>query len=300
MPWIGGKTSLIKEILPRFPTNYNRYIEVFGGGASVLFAKKQKEGFEVYNDYNENLVNLFRVIRDKPISFLNQLHCFPLNSRKDFEMLRNLISGNVDFNSYLEDELSLAEEQLDAMDYEEIKQIMLKKAKDHDVLRAVTYFKLIRYSYGAGGTSYGCRPINLAGISLTIANASERLKNAIIENKDFQELIRQYDRIDSFFYCDPPYFETESYYEALFSKEDHKRLNNVLSQIQGKFLLSYNDCEFIRELYKQFYIASVSRKSNLSQRYEAGADFNEVLIANYDLTKRSSTEQISLFKGDEN
>lgn len=273
---------------------------MFGGGASVLFAKKQKEGFEVYNDYNENLVNLFRVIRDKPISFLNQLQCFPLNSRIEFDMLKNLISGNVDFNIYLQDELSLAEEQLDAMDYEEVKQIMLKKAKDHDVLRAVTYFKLIRYSYGAGGTSYGCRPINLAGISLTIANASERLKNAIIENKDFEELIRQYDRIDSFFYCDPPYFETESYYEALFSNEDHIRLNNVLSHIQGKFLLSYNDCEFIRELYKQFYIASVSRKSNFSQRYGAGADFNEVLIANYDLTKLSSTEQISLFKGDEN
>ena len=60
MGWIGGKRILRKAILKRFPTDkVERYIEVFGGAAWVLFAKEKQAGqLEVYNDINGDLVNL--------------------------------------------------------------------------------------------------------------------------------------------------------------------------------------------------------------------------------------------------
>ena len=66
MSWIGGKKALRDEILVRFPLGYKRYIEVFGGGGWVLFHKPPGRDFEVYNDFNANLTNLYRCVRDSP------------------------------------------------------------------------------------------------------------------------------------------------------------------------------------------------------------------------------------------
>lgn len=63
IPWIGGKSLLAKKIVSMFPEKIDRYIEVFGGGGSVLFAKEKHAQLEVYNDANGHLVNLFRCIR---------------------------------------------------------------------------------------------------------------------------------------------------------------------------------------------------------------------------------------------
>ena len=59
IPWVGGKSLLAKKIVSMFPDSFGRYIEVFGGGGSVLFAKDKHASFEVYNDINGQLVNLF-------------------------------------------------------------------------------------------------------------------------------------------------------------------------------------------------------------------------------------------------
>ena len=75
------------------------------------------------------------------------------------------------------------------------------------------------------------------------------------------------------FYCDPPYFETEGHYEVVFRKEDHLRLRDTLKGIQGKFMVSYNDCVYIRELYQDFQIEAVTRINNLAQRYDNGSEF---------------------------
>ena len=88
----------------------------------------------------------------------------------------------------------------------------------------------------------------------------------MVENKDFEALIRQDDRGDAFFYCDPPYYKTEGHYEVVFRREDHERLRDVLGGIQGKWLLSYNDCSYIRELYEGYQIETVKRLNNLAQR----------------------------------
>lgn len=94
-----------------------------------------------------------------------------------------------------------------------------------------------------------------------------------------------------------------SYYknvgEGGFKKEDHTRLRDTLLNIQGKFLLSYNDCEEIRELYQQPEIVLLSheRMNNIKQRYDANSQFPELIIANYDIYQRKNDEpeQLNLF-----
>ncbi|MDE6901649.1 MAG: DNA adenine methylase, partial [Lachnospiraceae bacterium] len=69
--WIGGKKLLREEIVRRYPLDYDRYIEVFGGGGWVLFHKRPRNDFEVYNDFNDLLSNLFRCVREKPDLLIN-------------------------------------------------------------------------------------------------------------------------------------------------------------------------------------------------------------------------------------
>ena len=87
--------------------------------------------------------------------------------------------------------------------------------------------------------------------------------------------------------------------EGGFQEKDHIRLRDALMKIEGKFLLSYNDCEFIRELYDgpNIQIKSFTRINNIKQRYDNGAQFSEILVANYDMDERkeSKPSQINIF-----
>ena len=73
MSWIGGKKALRDEILIRFPLEYSRYIEMFGGGGWVSVPQTSENDFEVYNDFNPNLANLFRCVRDHPEELISRL-----------------------------------------------------------------------------------------------------------------------------------------------------------------------------------------------------------------------------------
>lgn len=244
--WIGGKNFLKKEICSRIPEGCKRYIEVFGGAAWVLFNKSPHE-MEVYNDANGDLVNLFKCVKYHRPELQRELSCM-LNSRELFE----------DFKA----------------------QCYIKGMTD--IQRAARFFMLIKSSYGADVRSFGCvkRDINVA--IQYFERIEERLTKVVIEHKDFEDLIKVYDKPEAIFYLDPPYYGTERYYQAQFSQDDHYRLLNRLQGIKGKFILSYNDCEFIRELYKDFNISSVDRNHNLKNRYEdAEHNYRELLIQNY-------------------
>lgn len=269
MSWIGGKKALRELIVDLFPLYYERYIEVFGGGGWVLFHKPPGNDFEVYNDFNSLLTNLYRCVREKPQELMEALR-FVLNSREDFELVRNILA---------------------------------RDSTASDVQRAAWFYQLIRYSYASGLTSYGSQPHDIRSNFPLIEQAHRRLAKVVVENKDCVHLIRQYDRPVSFFYCDPPYFETEGYYKNIgedgFCRKDHVRLRDTLMRIEGKFLLSYNDCDFIRELYDMpdVMIEAFTRLSNIKQRYENGAQFPEILIANYDMHERDreNPAQMNLF-----
>ena len=275
----------------------DRYIEVFGGGGWVLFGKEPDTGMEVYNDYNSDLTNLFRCVKNRPLALLKELNFLPLCGREEFNLLKKYLQKEEFTDEHLQDELNLAQHCLSPPEFEEIKPILIENATMDDVRRAAIFFRLIHYSYGSGCTSYGCQPYDIRKTFDSIWECSRRLKNTAIENKDFGTLIRQYDREGAFFYCDPPYYETEDHYTVEFKKEDHARLHDTLAGCRGKWLLSYNDCEFIRQLYADFRIESVTRLSNLAQRYDNGCEFAEVLISNYDTGERMRAlpEQLRLY-----
>lgn len=284
MSWIGGKKALRELIVTLFPLYYERYIEVFGGGGWVLFHKPPGNDFEVYNDFNSLLVNLYRCVREKPDELMDTLR-YCLNSREDFEIVRTALAR---------EEVNLPGGQREAA---------LGRSPASDVQRAAWFYQLIRYSYASGLTSFGSQPHDIRGNFPLIEQAHRRLAKVVIENKDFERLIGQYDRPVSFFYCDPPYYETESYYKNVgedgFTEKDHIRLRDALMRAEGKFLLSYNDCEFIRNLYDApgIQIDAYTRINNIKQRYDNGAQFPEILIANYDMAERSQNApaQMNLF-----
>ena len=155
----------------------------------------------------------------------------------------------------------------------------------NDIKRAAA-FKLIRYSYGSGCTQLWLPALDIRKTFHLIWQGSRRLKGTVIENKDFEALIRQYDGFTPF-YCDPPYFETEGHICSGVSQGRlNVRLRDTLAGCQGKWLVSYNDCGYIRELYAGYNIEAVSRINNLAQRYDNGCEFPEVFISNYDTSER--------------
>ena len=90
--WVGGKKALRDLIYLRMPSQYDRYIEVFGGGGWVLFGKPPDKCMEVYNDFNSNLANLFYCVRERPMALIKELSFLPLNSRDEFVMLRKFLT----------------------------------------------------------------------------------------------------------------------------------------------------------------------------------------------------------------
>jgi len=266
--WVGGKKALREEVVKRFPLNYDKYVEVFGGAGWVLFHKPQRRDIEIYNDFNSLLVNLFRCVRNKPDELKDSLR-YVLNSREDFEYIRNTLA---------------------------------RDSPASDIQKASWFYQIIRYSYGSALQSYGGRPHSIRADFPLIEQASIRLQDVIIEHRDFECIIRQQGGKGTICYCDPPYHSTEGYYQNIgedgFTEADHIRLRNVLLSTGGYFLLSYNDDDFIRDLYDHpgIYIEPVTRLDNFRQRYEPNCQFRELFISNYDTSERQrSRKQFSLF-----
>ncbi len=258
---MGGKRALLKEIFARFPAEYRSmtYLEVFGGGASVLF-NKQPSRRDVLNDYNGDLIHFYRCVRERPDELIDRL-VFVLNARPDW------------WN---------AVRRLEAQNYTD------------PLERAADFYQVFCFSYGGGGTSFGMNPRGLWSRFPVILEASSRLQNVVIENMDFEKVFLTYDSPQTFCYLDPPYYQTENYYQG-FAPSDHERLQKLLLNAQGKWLLSYNDCPEIITLYQKpgICIEQVSRMNNLMQRYESGAVYSELLISNYD-TSQLTPKQLSL------
>lgn len=241
IPWIGGKSQLKNKIVEAFPPdkNYDRFIDVFGGGGSVLFAKDKHAALEVYNDANSNLVNFFRCLKYHRQELEREIRYY-LNSREMF---------------------------LDCKDH-------INSRGFTDIQRAAMFFVLIKTSYGADVRSFGYNKKMLN--TDDFKSLENRLMGVTIENKDYADLIKVYDRPKALFYCDPPYHKTEKHYDIKFTQADHEKLCLILHRINGKFVLSYNDDDYIRSLYADYNITAVSRSNSLSSD-----SFKEVIITNF-------------------
>lgn len=247
IPWIGGKKLLRKRILDMFPKEYDRYIEVFGGAGWVLFGKEPGKELEVYNDIDGELVNLYRCIK---------YHCGELQRELDFM-------------------LTSREQFWDSME-------QIKMRGTTDIQRAAMYFQLIKISFGASKRSFGVNKKNLRKTMEYLPEIQERLKNVVIENQSFEKIIKTYDREKALFYLDPPYYGTEKYYDSGFGEQEHEQLSEMLKQIKGKFILSYNDCPQIREKYERdFNIVEVERNNSLVSKNGESGRYKEIIIKNY-------------------
>lgn len=245
--WIGGKRLLRKTIEQFIPKNIGNYVEVFGGGAWVLFYKDKWANIEVYNDLDNDLYNLFTVVKFHAEAFIQEFRLM-INSRKLFKNLQ------------------------------EFKPMT-------DIQRAAKFFYLIQRSYGGKQSQFAYGINGNSGSAKSqkniierISAISKRLDKVYIENLDFEDILKRYDYDDAFFYLDPPYSEGTGYAIVSTKKFDHHRLFECLKNVKGKWLLSYNDSEFIRNLYKDYTIIEVQRQNNLSKKNNI---YKELLIKNY-------------------
>ena len=215
-----------------------------------MFGKDKIKGqMEVFNDIDGDLINLYKQIK---------YNCDALQKEIDWLQSREL------FCQYR---------------YEIEQQVELT-----DLQRAARYLYLIKCSFGCTKTSFATATKRICNVIDELPSYKERLKDVIIENRDFENLIKTYDRSSAVFYIDPPYVQTESYYNKKyvnFNKDDHLRLNSVLKGIKGRFILSYNACDFICEMYKDYNIKYVSRNNLLPVKPESRSEFKEVIITNY-------------------
>jgi DNA adenine methylase len=214
LKWVGGKYRLTKWLLAFMPP-HQVYVEVFGGAAHLLFTKPRSH-IEVYNDVNPDLVNFFRVMQD--------------GEKARALMLRLALTA-------------VSREEYDAM-------LAANMHGADDVTRAWRFFYLLRLAFGAHyGSTFGydvtgsATVVNsyLAAVE-AIAWASKRLHGVVIENKDWAEVIEQYDSPSTFFYLDPPYLpETRriaNVYEYELGRREHIRLVERFRNIKGMAMLS--------------------------------------------------------------
>ena len=247
--WIGGKKLLRKKITEIFPENIDRYVEVFGGAAWVLFYKEKYAKQEIYNDINGELVNLFKCVKYHTNAIVEELQLI-LNARQIFN------------------------------DFQQNK----NRTDLTDIQRAAMFYYIIRTSYGAKLEQYSANYRSPYLLLQNVEEIAKRLSRIVIENKNFTDILAQYDKEDTLFYCDPPYYKAEKMYHMgnyVFDKEQHILLRDSLRNIKGHFVLSYNDDEFVRNLYEGFDIQEVERSSNLSFSNGKRGIYKELIITNF-------------------
>lgn len=233
---VGNKSAILQILYAVFPLKYGRFIDVFGGSGSVLLGNPEQCLFEVYNDFDRNLVNLFRCMKERTMATIRELGFCNLNSRDDFNTIRAFFEKGEFTDEFLNEEQLLTEILLPSPNAQELNELRTRITKDYDVRRAAMFMKLLRYSYSSGCKSYASQPFDIRRLFGIIKQLENRMANVVVENQDFETLIKHYDRPDSFFYADPPYFSSENMYEVEFGWKDHIRLRDTLASINGKFL----------------------------------------------------------------
>ena len=246
---MGGKSRQAKR-LAAILADHKCYVEVFAGAANLLFVKPPSKT-EVINDINSDLVNLFRIVRYHSREFIAELNCIT-QSREEFADYRSQPGLT-------------------------------------DIQRAARFWFVAKTAFGGtGGTTHPSFGYGTTGKSRlrrssfsAIRRCHKRLDGVYIENLDFEDLIKRYDRKHTIFFCDPPYYKTAGFAEK-FDGSDHERLSKALRAIKGKFLLTINDDQKIRKLYKGLPRRSVQVKYSVARDKSAKArDRKELLISNY-------------------
>lgn len=248
LAYIGGKNRLANRIIELLP-EHTTYVEPFAGGAQVLF-HKEPSPVEVLNDLDGDIVNLFRVCQAHHEELIRCLR-FALVGRNWFALVK------------AQNPESLTDIQRAA------RFLYLQKNSFAGLVRRQNY----RYSV-AGPPSYN--PQRLPEI---LEKAHRRLARVQIESLPYEEILTRFDRPQTLFYLDPPYWRRKLYRHN-FADEDFARLAERLRAIRGKFVLSINDEPEVRQIFHGFRQRGIDL--HYTAQKAAGKRYPELLITNFD------------------
>ena len=250
VPWMGGKRRLADIILPLIPPEHLCYVELFVGAGAIFFAK-QSAKVEVLNDVNQDLITLYRVVKNHKDEFLRQLEDIPV-SRQLFEDWRSI------------DPKSLT-----------------------DIQRAARFFYLQHTCFGAQieGQSFGmattsCAP-RLSNAEQNVAAVQKKIQRAYIEQGSWSKCFERYDREYTFFYADPPYWQTAGY-ACEFGFDQYELLADKMRNMLGKMMISINDHPDIRAVFEGLTMVEVNIDYTVSGK---ATPAKELIILNYEPPK---------------
>ena len=267
LKWVGGKRQLLSDIIPMIDNKCSTYVEPFIGGGAVLFSMQPKKA--IINDYNHELINVYKVVRDNLDELLELLYIHQANNSSEY---------------YYE------VRAWDRGDYLN-KMSSIEKAARIIYLNKTCYNGLYRVnSAGQFNSPYGrYKNPNIVNEAVLKAVSNYFKNNDIdIRNGDYRDTLINLDK-RSFVYLDPPYMPISSsssftgYTEGGFGYNRQVELKEECDKLtqQGiRFVQSNSDCDEIRELYKEYKIKTVKAKRRINSVAKKRGEINEVLIYN--------------------
>ncbi|PCI11855.1 MAG: methyltransferase [Flavobacteriaceae bacterium] len=266
--YYGGKQNLVATILPMFP-KHTLYAEPFVGGGAIFWSKP-KSDVEVINDTNRELINFYEIVQNQFID-LEKMIRISLHSRSIHNDAIVIYNNPHMFTR-------------------------IQRAWSIWVLAAQSFSSMLDGSFGydkqKGTTS---QKITNKRNSFT-EEYSIRIQNVNIECTDALRIINSRDFKDAFFYCDPPYFNSDCGHYDGYSRDDFEMLLKTLSRIEGKFLMSSYPSDILVEYTNKFAWNTKKLEQSVSVANNCGKPQKkkiEVLTANYDLS--NPTEHLTLF-----
>jgi DNA adenine methylase len=252
-PYIGGKRNLARRICGIIDSvSHSSYAEPFVGMGGIFLKRTRRPAAEAINDISGDVVALFRCLAEHYPYLVDMLR-FRVASRAEFERL-----------------LGQDPDRLT------------------DLQRAVRFLYLQRLAFGGkvSGRNFGvdsARPsrFDVGKIEPMLADIHDRLQSVVIERLPYADFIRRYDRDGALFYLDPPYWACErDYGPGVFGREDFAALAVQLAGIKGRFLMSLNDNDGVRDTFGAFHVASIDTTYTVSGK---ATKAGEVLISNFPL-----------------
>jgi DNA adenine methylase len=258
--WYGGKYSHLKFLLPLLP-KAKHFCEPFGGSAAVLLNRKPSP-VETYNDLDSEVVNFFRVLREKKEELIEKIGLTPFSK----------------------EEISIASSE--------------SNEKISDIERARRFFVCARQvrtglaQTASEGRWAHCRLTSRAGMAGAVSRwlgsvdglseIAQRLLRVQIENSPATEVIKRYDSEQTLFYCDPPYVHDSrgdsNAYAYEMTDREHRELADTLKNVKGKVALSGYHCDLMNELYGDWNIVDYTKKA-----HSVKEDRTEVIWTNYSI-----------------
>jgi len=236
---VGGKSKL-KDIIIELIPPHTIYCEPFVGGGSVFFGK-EKSDIEIVNDLNKDIFHIYS-------------------------------------------DMKVVGEKMVNKDFGKDKELFLKLMKQKNKNRENRLFRnlyISLHSFKGDRKSWKGRdkPIKHFGKKYKDGRYKERLKDTIIENKDWKKIIKLYDSKETFFYLDPPYSMASKNKDYKHNDISINELYETLKNINGKFLLSYDYNNEIKERFRDFNFKVVETNYNTKKGFTNTK--KEYLISNY-------------------